>query len=385
MPFLHYFYPENDGALAADNPGYTGSRAAIALRKSGQTLALWTGAPGDRFISDGVSDLWLQTVRDLFGREVDVYGGSADGLIPRPWGWSQPVRRAFLDLGFPKEDLPSDAVLDRMRMLSHRRSAAPLAAMLRDRFGRTFLPPGIEARDTDSVMNAVAGFGRAMVKQPWSGSGRGVMDTGITSAGEVLRRAAGTIRKQGSVMVEPYLAGATDIGLLFESHGEGERPEFVGLSLFTHDSHYTYTGSIVGDESVLRRHLAGRGINVSDEIITAVADGLGAIVGDVYRGPLGVDMLFTQEGKGAVAEINLRDTMGHVARRLAANILTPGLEGLFTITLGREDSCAPPVSRAEALEYVRRGCSISDGRLTGGSVDLSAPDAAITFRLSVKE
>lgn len=385
MPYLHYFYPENDGALAADNPGYTGSRAAIALRKSGQPLALWTGNPGDRFVSDGVSDAWVQAVRRLFRRDVDVFGGSPADLIPRPWGWSRPLRRAFLDLGFLKEDLPSDTDLERMRMISHRRSAAVLAARLHERFGESFLTPGIEARDTEAVMKSVAIFGRAMVKQPWSSSGRGVMDTGSTSTEDIIRRAAGTIRKQGSVMVEPYLDGSTDVGLLFENRCDGDRPVFVGFSLFDHDTRYTYTGSIVGNDDVLRRHLAEKGINVSEEIIDSVAEALGEIITDSYTGPLGVDMLFTPDGMGAVAEINLRDTMGHVARRLAENILAPGLSGLYTVTPAPAAYAGNPLSRDEAEAAILKDCTVADGRLVRGSVVLSAPDTAFTFRLSVKE
>lgn len=366
MPYLHYFYPENDCALAADNIGYTAGRGAMALHRSGMILPLWTGEAGDRYIDCGTPAYWVETMRDTFGRQVFSFDGNPAGLIPRPWGWSKPVVRTYLENGISAGLLPDTQALEVMRQLSHRRTAIALEARLYSLYDID-RPRSVLADSVDVAMETVRRFGRAMVKQPWSSSGRGVTDTATLSPEELGKRIAGTIRKQGSVVVQPFVENAVDYGLLFD-HRDGQS-RYLGLSVFERDKHYTYTGSLVAADDVLMATLAGKSVIVPPILPETVSKILSDLVGTAYTGIIGVDILGIPGGDTfAVGEINLRHTMGYVAHRLACTVLAPGLTARMTI---RPNTDAAP------------GFSAEGRRLTGGTLRLTPPDTPIAFSLEV--
>lgn len=380
MSRLHYFYPENDGALAAGTAGYVSRKNPMALRRSGVALALWTGADGDAFISQGVPRNWLEEIHGIFGMDVDEYSGCPYGFEPFPWGWSLPVVQTYADAGFDAAVLPDAAAIERIRQLSHRRTAAVLAAALRAAYGSIFLPAAVEADSVAAASEAIAAFGRAMVKLPWSSSGRGVMDTADVPAPELARRIAGTIRRQGSVMVEPFLAGASDFALLYSADGAGS-VDYVGLSVFGHDSHYAYSGGIVAGDDILVRVLREKGIKLPPQLPGQLAAALGKIIGNGYRGLLGVDLV-SDGCRFAVAEINLRSTMGHVAHAIAEKWLSPGLTATFTIR-PRDLSHTSFSPFANCRSLILDNCRVAERRLSAGTLALNAPDTPFAFLLQV--
>ncbi|MGM9854017.1 MAG: hypothetical protein ACI30N_08655 [Muribaculaceae bacterium] len=379
MNRLHYFYPENDGALAADTPGYTASKAAVTLRRCGSALPLWTGLSGDRFVDTGTNKAWLEAISEAFGRDVRPFDASCDGLQPFPWGWSKPVRREFLEMGMSPGLLPDDMQLARMRELSHRCTALRLAKEL-SKNCPDILPAGIEAFTVRDAMEEVRIYGRAMVKLPWSSSGRGVTDSDTIAAAEIERKIVGTIRRQGSVIVQPFVENAVDFGLLYEMQGGVAR--YLGLSVFDHDRHFTYTGSVVASEALLRDELAHRGVAFRVDVAESTGWLLTEIIGNDYEGIVGVDMLGCPGSRAvAVGEINLRQTMGYVALRLAANVLAPGKKGRFAI--GPSDD-TPWTPSAPTDEQIFGDAIVKDNRLCGGTLRLNAPDLPVAFTLSVE-
>lgn len=378
MNRLHFFYPENDGALAADSPGYTASKAAVTLRRCGSVLPLWTGDAGDRFIDTGTNGVWLQAMSEAFGRDVGPFAGDCRGLSPFPWGWSKPVRRQYRERGMSDDILPDDAGLMRMRELSHRRTALRLADELRASCA-DILPAGVEAFSAAEAVEAVAAAGRAMVKLPWSSSGRGVIDSDTVSAADLERKVAGTIRRQGSVVVQPFVEDAVDFGLLYEM--AGGRASYLGLSVFDHDKHYTYTGSLVASEQRLRDELAVRGVLLREDVVAQTERLLTVIIGSDYEGIVGVDMLGCRGRREvAVGEINLRQTMGYVAMRLAADVLAPGLIGRYAIMPSANSQWTPSAPTAEQIFGT---AVVSGDRLVSGTLRLNPPDLPVAFTLTV--
>ena len=181
---------------------------------------------------------------------------------------------------------------------------------------------------------AAAVDGRAMVKQPWSCSGRGVWAFADDEA--CRRRIDKAIRQQGGVEVQARCEGLLDAALEFSIDAAGS-VHFDGVSLFTTAPGGAYGGNLTAHPAQLRRTLLERVAAVGSPLAETVFDTLiarmamrieevyGAGCPDAsarYVGPLGVDVLVAREGWLPYVEINLRRTMGHVALAAGRNFST---------------------------------------------------------------
>lgn len=371
MKRLHLFNPDNDLALAANLANYTPPPAAARLRSAGQTLPLWYGADGDRFVSTGTDARWLDAMREAFGMDVDVFPYRPELFAPEPWGWSAATRSDFLHLGYGADALPSPRAIDAIRLLSHRRTATSLHALLPQQY---LTPAAIEVKSVDELDHAMQRLGDAVVKLPWSSSGRGVF--GISAAELAARRAAieGAIRRQGSVMVEPKLDKGTDFAMLFDI--SGGTATFQGLSLFQSDICTGYAGNILMPQQDMEQTIkASAGTAAFDAVRDAMAPALQKIIGTAYSGPLGIDFFTVgHTGRIALAEINLRRTMGRLCLDFYTRYAAAGTRGHFkisprTITAAAQ-ATAPP--------------QIFNGRLHSGTLALNPPGAAFNFAVTLR-
>lgn len=323
MAELFLFNPENDLALAAGTANFTPPRGAAMLRDAGCSLPAWWAAEGDGVI--GVTADEAERLRREFGIIIRREGLPDD--IGRPWGWSEYARRIFRRAGL--RNLPGDDELSRIRELSHRRTAQKvLQAMGIDDVE--------ECRSVAEVERAVGG-GERMIKSPWSCSGRGVMSTRGRSREEIRRHAAGIIRRQGSVMIEPLLQRYVDFAALYEATDEGV--VFVGWSMFNTSDAGAYTGNVVAPQEKIREKLSE--LIAIDEIEDAAAEisrHLTEIIGEDYRGPLGADMMICGEGRRLrpVIEINMRRTMGRAALDICRKLGVEGTLAYAPSTEGEE-------------------------------------------------
>lgn len=80
-----------------------------------------------------------------------------------PWGWNLSLKGELERLGLPEIMLPTDAILNKVREVSSRQWAA------------LHLQRGVEyVTETARVKELILQHGKAVVKAPWSSSGRGV-------------------------------------------------------------------------------------------------------------------------------------------------------------------------------------------------------------------
>ncbi|MDE6269973.1 MAG: hypothetical protein K2M12_03850 [Muribaculaceae bacterium] len=370
MKKLWLYFPENDLALAAGTAVYTPPPAAYSLHRAGEMLPLWMASPGDRIVCGGVNERWLEETCARFGiRNVDVYDHRAGDLIPAPWGWSEASRRAFEDAGFPADRLPDAAYLEHLRQLSHRRTAAEVAARLQRKLSFPITPPACEAEGLGRVEAFLDATGNVIAKSPWSSTGRGLVRSRHMPRAAFLQQTAGIIRRQGSVMLEREYDRVLDFAMLFEADGKG-CVSFCGLSLFTTTGRGAYSGNLVAPAQTVRERIAARtGADRLDAVQKALTEVLPAVLGS-YAGPLGVDMLLTSDGTlDACVEVNLRYTMGFVALSLE-KYLAGSAEG-------RLEVLPHPEERAAGVKQD------ADGRICAGSLDLTPPGGDFAFRLSV--
>lgn len=353
MARLHLFNPDNDLALANGLPTFTPPRSALGLRFAGAALPMWYGSPDDYFVG-AVNDRWFTEISETFGLRVEPTQVYESELQPTPWGWSAVSRRLFLDIGTPEDRLPDMSRIDLWRNLSHRATSADIARRYYEITGSRLQSPVI-AEDFEAAVNAVRQFGRAMLKLPWSNAGRGQQDTGRIPESVTHDRIRGMLNRQQSIEIEPYYNRIADFAVLFD-----EKFDYVGLSLFTTDTHGGWTGNLLMSDVEIARRLGIDAASIA-EALAPLISGTARDFG--YHGQVGVDMMVaeTETGERVVplVEVNWRRTMGHVAHAFAERFLLPDVKATLTV----EQRSGKPYKSLDSAD-------IKNGRLRGGALDL---------------
>ena len=369
MSRLHLFNPDNDLALANGSPNFTPPRSAIGLRTSGACLPMWYGCRGDYFVG-AVNERWFEDISNAFGLSVEPAMIYEPGMVPEPWGWSAAARTTFLRLGVPADKLPDDSEIELMRHLSHRTTTAEVANYCYRQFPWLVgdsEPGPVIVTDAAEALETVDSMGRAMLKLPWSNAGRGQQDSGRIPRNVLIDRINGMLNRQGAIEIEPYYDRITDFAVLFDDSGQ-----YIGLSLFTTDTHGGWTGNVLTDDSAIEEQI-GTDIEPIAKSLEMALDA--HVFSSGYKGPVGVDMMKAIDRTGRVVypivEVNVRRTMGNVAHVFHRRFMAPGVTGRLTVE-----------PRSSEPFHVVGDCEIADGKLVSGCLDLVPPGG--DFRIVVR-
>lgn len=359
---LHIFNPEHDIALAHGSSLFTSPRAGRQLRAdlgflpalwAGEESVVWTDQPQEAL--EAVRRLGLDVPPGLFVDTPTLRRLACQVEAVDPWGWDAALCHQLQRLGVNPRILPKAEELEEVRTLSHRRTAKELLDSIQhtsltdnmigdsikekeeviettskavELTGEAIELTGeaIEVKDEVALLQQLARWPEAVLKAPWSSSGRGVRMVSAPVHSAVLQWALGVMRRQGSLMVEPLYHKVADFGMEFSANAEGFT--YLGLSLFD-TSGTAYTGNVLATEEEKRTKLA-RYLSPTqiDSLRQLVLNCLEAISPRFRLGPFGIDMMIvrTEDGKTRVhpcVEINFRRTMGHVAIALQQRITTP--------------------------------------------------------------
>lgn len=349
-PSLHLFNPENDIALALDIPCFTPPKNAMLLAKAGELLPLWLAKEGDSVLVSDVEKAVRQIEQVGLSalQGVNITGRAGGFNCFSPWGWSRYAKKKFERAG-GEAGLPSDDELEKIRQLSHRRTAAGLNVSLRDKLSFPIPLPAIEITSPEQIKDIDYDF---FFKLPWSSTGRGVFSSIRMRPEKISSSIEGMINSQGSVMIEKALIPERDFAMLFNiSDGICK---FVGYSLFGNVNN-SYSGNILAQDDMLKKEL-GRYVPVDwlTELEEVMPAAINEIIGTGYNGNLGIDMLVYKDsdGKNRIAptiEINLRNTMGFVAKALTDKLIYPGKTGVFTVSFGEDEEIKASVFDNERL------------------------------------
>lgn len=316
MNYLYVFNPENDMALADGKPGYTPPAQIQQMRRE-----LW----------------WLP---QWWAKEDDIVWNGEDGLSLSPdtqilpWGWSPAIRHQLMQAGVQESLLPSPERIEHIRQLSHRRTAVSLLQELRDELSIDGHIAGhsILCESREEVEEAVSRYGEALLKSPWSSSGRGLKTLSNLPPSHTLPNCSATngqlplkgedssplrggwvgsvLRHQGSIVVEQFLHKVADFALEFWLDGKGG-VEYRGLSLFYTNERGAYQGNWVAPEG---QKLAWLAQYVPLQYLQEIRKWWEARLSRFdYSGPVGIDMMLAQEGICPCIEVNWRWTMGLVS------------------------------------------------------------------------
>lgn len=325
---LHIFNPEHDIALAYNQRYLMVPHAAKELRMNlGFIPSLWADS-GDCVLVDDVpfaikasSALGIGKADILFVEVSQLASLSFDEVCP--WGWDRRLRTQLLDAGVDSNLLPCDDVLDDIRFLSGRQQTKAALTSIRQGIEDKTCGKSYWCTSMDSIKNVAGRFGNVVFKAPWSSSGRGIRYvTGGTLSVSTAGWARNIIATQGGVMAEPYYNKVKDFGMEFYSKGDGN-VEYCGLSLFD-TQNGAYTGNIISSENNKLDMLSRF---VSEELIDVIKQRCLGYFGSQfrykYKGAFGIDMMIVaaDDKNGFLihpcVEVNLRNTMGHLAISLA--------------------------------------------------------------------
>lgn len=323
MQRIFIFNPETDYALAVGRNHYSLPLKIRKLRSSLQLVQANIAHQGDIIaVEDDFSPGCYPHPEHILLSErkrIKLLPKSAikkvlgtDSIIT-PWGWNHTFRNELIRDGVNPGQLPTEEEIDRWRLLSHRRTAIAFRQSLSRNLTDIVIDPGYEFTSADAATEFADAHNEVYFKAPWSSSGRGVVtSTGFRSPEKMREWLSGCIKTQGSVCGEIGVRRKGDFASEWLMH-DG-KAFFRGLSLFetTDDGRYIRNISLPYEEIMNR--LRALSHEWSEDIISAQKNTLEKIVARSYMGPVGIDMLISEDGKvNPCVELNLRLTMGMMA------------------------------------------------------------------------
>lgn len=320
---LHIFNPEHEMALAVNAEHFTLPHNIQEFRMNmGFLPALWA-EDGDCVLVDDVAyavkaaaATGLPHPDVLFLTDTELQGLAFDAVDV--WGKDKAVRRRLLDAGIGEELLPDIQELNSIRGLSDRKITTDVLMSVCEGLGRDVCGRSFYVTETAAVRRLAEFYRQIVLKAPWSSSGRGVRYLDARVNPNILAWAAGIIRRQGGLMVEPMYSCVRNFAMEFSSDGQGTI-DYHGLSVF-YTENGNYAGNIIATEDEKMR-LLGRHVptELIDELRIRLTRFFATAFRRRYQGLFGVDMMIVSDPAGGscrvnpCVEVNLRRTMGHVA------------------------------------------------------------------------
>ena len=337
MTKLYVFNPEHDLVLAEEKQGrgMTPPRAARLLRRDLGFLPAFVAGDGDWVMVDDAEVArqaaasfadYLPSVRWVTHRELErMPEREKRSVVCHPWGWDEDVRNQLLRAGMNEYLMPSQHDLVRLRRLSHRASAIGLLEEMVQSHPLVAVGERREAAHLDVVRALVREWHGAVIKAPWSSSGRGVRFVGETLSENEEGFIRRVLEQQRSVIMEPHYECVLNFALEF-SVRERRTVPLEGISIFS-NAGAAYTGNLLASEkekrAILEKHVdALTMLDISYRIHrwldNMACDGTSTSpFHRVFRGPVGVDMMLVRTADGIrihpCVEVNFRCTMGYIA------------------------------------------------------------------------
>lgn len=238
-------------------------------------------------------------------------------LFAGPWGWSLATKQRYRRMGIADDLLPSDEWIAELRRLSSREFACRYIRRLLDELNDTRLL-GHEMQWCERFDPALLSSFPLIFKLPWSSSGRGVMVAQTPS--QLSRLSAQLSAPTGFLIDRFHTDKVLDFAMEFFIHPDAT-VQFLGYSVFQASQRGTYGFNYVESQDELLRRIIGDrdGDDGQFRQIEELLDRLIAyhqehLAQTAYRGPLGIDMLMTADGRiHPCLEINFRMNMGILA------------------------------------------------------------------------
>ena len=243
------------------------------------------------------------------------------------WGWDINVRQKALRCGAHADVLPSLEYIESVRNFSNRKYSVLAYKYILERIEREFLPcivtelPAL-LYSQNQIQDYCSAYEHCVLKAPWSGSGKGLrwISNSHFSQSDI-GWCRNTLGRQGCVVGQKREKVVQDFAMLFSM--KGGKTKFEGYSLFD-CSNGVYKSNLLASNDFIENNIC---LYIPRSLIESLRGHLicffDETFGSNYEGTLGVDMLVALSENGAkggwrlmpCVEINVRNTMGLVARR----------------------------------------------------------------------
>ena len=380
MHILYVFNPSHDLALANGSVSYMSPESTRRFTNDLAYLPAWYAERGQVLVPRGFH--WQPPI------PLPVYYITTDKLRQKefdqvlPWGWNESLCKQLHELGIALEVMPSHDELQQIRLLSHRTIARHAMLFMHERHPSWLLPEPCEMlTDMDEVASYVASHDHFVFKAPWSGSGKGIFFAQAPLTDSLSGWCRRTIYKQGSVMAEPALAKVQDFAMEFLI--DENRVAFAGYSLFESEPTGIYRANrLMSDEEIEQSLAEWVDVTQLEELKVDYIEFLTERVMPHYKGYVGVDMMVYQQDEqyhiDPAVELNLRMTMGMVARLFYDRYVAPGHKGWFYI-----DNVPQGLFRDHRRLMEEFPLVTENGRITSGYLSLCPIEMNTQYRVRV--
>lgn len=234
-----------------------------------------------------------------------------------PWGWNNCLRNKLLKQGVAEDKMPTADQIDFIATNSRREFALDLHNYIHTELasGEIVCPNyRVAAQTLGDVEEFIAKRGGGVLKVPLSGSGKGIRYVGEHLNSNDYGWIRRVLERQGALVVEQKKEILLECAMLFLC--TKDRVEFKGYSLF--DSiNGVYRANVLASnnyiEKVLENYVFASVLERTKDCIIEFF--IEKLVGN-YVGYVGVDQMCCKDGFVCASEINLRMTMGHIARNI---------------------------------------------------------------------
>lgn len=353
LPDIYFFNPTCEYAVANGRTSWQPNRLLQKMEEDLCTLPVYFATPGDVVLvrkmppasfAENLAKIGLMAPRfvpvQFAVTDKNFISIQKNRLIP--WGWSPSVHKLLepLKATCSADFRHSQAAVwqPAFRYYYSRKFAADVLNALRPLLPEQFIIPHhlqpVACETADELESCIRQTGKAMVKEPWSSSGRGLQPiTKQPVVTKVWEKLCGIIKEQGYAMVEPYLDKQLDMALEYEIINK--KVHFRGISRFFTDSKGRYLGNCLNGWP---SETAPRLVTFAESMVQEIAAPLAAVLENSpltewYEGILGVDTLIFYDEHGLLRinpclEINLRMNMGILSLKLE-KMIAGGRKGLF--------------------------------------------------------
>lgn len=332
---IYLFNPDHDLALASQSAKFMPKANIVTMAHDLACLPFWWAKKKDGVaVPAGAADEFSRIHAETIQKAgVDFVSLGHPGMY-HPWGWNQSLVHKLSLAGVAKDTLPDSTYLKHIRDLSGRHNGIEMLKQITKEYQEVIGKAHI-CRSVAEVESLINRWKTILLKAPWSGSGKGLFRT---SSLEWNKNVAGwverIIRSQGFVVTEPYYNRVIDFATEF--YIDNGNIEFCGYSLFNTDVHGYYKGNVLLTDAEIEQKISEyMPVELLHGIVQSQLNWLNIHIVPYYNGYVGIDMMIVNE-QGMMkchpcVEINLRMTMGMVARILKDRWIEPKSMGVFRL------------------------------------------------------